>query len=293
MPTLNPYRIEGPAAIGFSGGRSSAYMLKKILEAHDGELPSDVHVGFQNTGKERPETLDFIHECASRWGVKVEWLEYDRTWEQPEEQPAFRFCSYETASRNGEPFVKMLEYYRQYRDVTKDAPPILPNPVNRMCTSFLKIKVAEQWMKTIGYLHWDAIVGIRADEPRRYTRMNAANEKGSNRWESLMPMYEAGVSQADVQAFWKVQGFDLGINSDLGNCDLCFLKHENKIYRALKENPSAGDWWIAQEERTGQRFRKDRPGYKEMQWVAVQMNKQMPMFSADEEDSLADCICGE
>ena len=101
---MNPYKIEGPAAIGFSGGRSSAYMLKQIIDAHGGELPNDIHVGFQNTGKERPETLDFIHECSTRWGVKVEWLEYDRTWGQPEEQPSFlerpsRRCSAATARR--------------------------------------------------------------------------------------------------------------------------------------------------------------------------------------------------
>jgi 3'-phosphoadenosine 5'-phosphosulfate sulfotransferase (PAPS reductase)/FAD synthetase len=288
---VNPYRIEGPAEIGFSGGRSSAYMLRHILDAHGGELPSDVHVGFQNTGKERPETLDFIHQCSTRWSVPVTWLEYHRTWGQPEDQPAYRVVSYETASRNGEPFRMMLDYYRQYREEVKDAPPILPNPVNRMCTSYLKIRVAKQWMQSFGYEAWDAVIGIRADEPKRYTRMSAAN--GRERWENVMPMYEAGVSKEDVNAFWSAQDFDLGIDSDLGNCDLCFLKHENKIYRALQVNPELGDWWIEQEERTGQRFRKDRPGYKEMKWVAVQMNKQIPMFGTVEEESLADCICGE
>ena len=71
----NPYRIEGPALISFSGGRTSAFMLFKILEAHGGTLPDDVHVCFANTGKEREETLRFVHECATRWGVRVRWLE--------------------------------------------------------------------------------------------------------------------------------------------------------------------------------------------------------------------------
>jgi 3'-phosphoadenosine 5'-phosphosulfate sulfotransferase (PAPS reductase)/FAD synthetase len=67
---LNPYKIEGPAVISFSGGRTSAYMLRKVLDAHEGELPPDVFVVFADTGKERPETLDFVRECSKRWGVR-------------------------------------------------------------------------------------------------------------------------------------------------------------------------------------------------------------------------------
>lgn len=72
----NPYFITGPALISFSGGRTSAYMLKQILDAHGGTLPDDVHACFANTGKEREETLRFVHECATRWEVRVRWIEF-------------------------------------------------------------------------------------------------------------------------------------------------------------------------------------------------------------------------
>lgn len=62
----NPYRITGPALISFSGGRTSAFMVWNILQAHGGTLPDDVVVAFANTGKEREETLRFVHECGSR-----------------------------------------------------------------------------------------------------------------------------------------------------------------------------------------------------------------------------------
>ena len=55
---MNPYQITGPAQIGVIGGRTSGHMLWKILETHGGKLPADVHA-FQNTGKEREETLVF------------------------------------------------------------------------------------------------------------------------------------------------------------------------------------------------------------------------------------------
>ena len=74
----NPYKLpDGNIQISFSGGRTSAYMLHHILEAN-GDLPDRVQVTFANTGREMPETLDFVQECSQRWGLKVTWLEYKR-----------------------------------------------------------------------------------------------------------------------------------------------------------------------------------------------------------------------
>lgn len=262
-----------------------------ILQAHDGKMPPDVHWGFQNTGKEDERTLVFIKECAERWGINIVWTEYDRVWGQDESLPHFKVVTFDTASRKGEPFLKMVDYYCHYRKEVKDLGPIIPNMVNSMCTSFLKIRTAKNWMQSLGYEEWDAIIGIRTDEPKRYARMMAAN--GKERWDNVMPMYRAGVIQNTVQSFWKLQPFDLGIDSDLGNCDLCFKKHINKIYRALIQDPELANFWIELEERTGERFRLDRPGYKEMKFVAKQMRSQIDMFAKtpDEED-VACGVCG-
>ena len=59
---MNPYKIHGPAIISFSGGRTSGFMLRKILDAHDGKLPEDVIVCFQNTGLEHPLTYEIVKE---------------------------------------------------------------------------------------------------------------------------------------------------------------------------------------------------------------------------------------
>ena len=49
---MNPFQINEPTCISFSGGRTSAYMLYKVLEAHQMSLPDEAVVCFANTGKE-------------------------------------------------------------------------------------------------------------------------------------------------------------------------------------------------------------------------------------------------
>ena len=74
MTGLSPYLLpDGNVQIAFSGGRTSAYMLHQILAAN-GDLPDRVVVTFQNTGREMPETLDFVAEVGRRWSVNVVWL---------------------------------------------------------------------------------------------------------------------------------------------------------------------------------------------------------------------------
>ena len=57
---LSAFRVEGPAAIQCSFGRTSGYLLWLILQAHGGRLPPDVHVMFENTGKEPLVTLRYF-----------------------------------------------------------------------------------------------------------------------------------------------------------------------------------------------------------------------------------------
>ena len=53
----DPFRIPDDGrnrVINFSGGRTSGFMLWRILESHGGTLPPRTLVCFTNTGKERP-----------------------------------------------------------------------------------------------------------------------------------------------------------------------------------------------------------------------------------------------
>ena len=274
----NPYKIEGPALISFSGGRTSAFMLWNILQAHGGVLPDDIYVTFANTGKEAPETLDFVHEVEQKWDVKIYWLELYFG----EERPVYRtkIVDYETASRNGEPFEALLDR-RKY----------LPNPVTRFCTSELKIKVMSRFMRKLqGYKNWYNVIGLRYDEPRRV----ASALKQYEAWTNITPMNDAKHTVEDVSEFWRKQNFDLKLTNangktPAGNCDLCFLKGMDTTISILKERPEMADWWIKQEQKFGDHqgatFRKDRPNYINL----VEISKtQQDLFGDDDQMT---CFC--
>ena len=261
----DPFKIEGPALISFSGGRTSGYMLWRILQAHGGTLPDDVKVTFANTGKEMPQTLDFVALVGGRWNVEIVWLEY--RW-QPGRN-SFAIVNPETSSRNGEPFNMLIR-----------AKKMLPNPVMRFCTQELKIKIMERYAASIGWDDYTNVVGLRADEPSRVARMRGTH---------AVPLAVAGITKPDVLAFWKEQDFDLAIAPGQGNCDLCFLKSAATIQAIMRDVPGVAQWWIGQEAARGSTFRSDRPSYASMQRAVDEQRT----FDFGDRDQIIDCFCGD
>ena len=261
----DPFKIDGPTCISFSGGRTSAYMLWRVLQSNGG-LPSDAKVLFCNTGKEHDATLRFVRDCQREWNVDITWLEFRGN------EPRFAVVDYDTASRDGEPFAELVTK-RNY----------LPNPVARFCTSELKVLTIERYLKSIGMEEYDTMLGIRADEKRRVAKLREGN---------LTPLVNANISQPDVQAFWRSQSFDLGLDhrsgiTAWGNCDLCFLKGPNQVLSLIRDQPERAVWWAKMEEQIGGTFRSDRPSYSEMAKFA---ERQQDMFADDEG---IPCFCGD
>ena len=282
---MNPFLIKEPTCISFSGGRTSAYMLYRILEAHDMSLPEEAIVCFANTGKEEEATLEFVHNCGKNWGVDIHWLEYKY---DPTPANRWKRVTFETASRDGEPFFELID---------QNGSPYLPNPVARICTAKLKIRVINTYLKSIGWEHdensdW---VGIRADEMRRAAKMDR----------SRTPLVTAGVTKETVGQFWKSQSFDLGLPNMNGvtmhgNCDLCFLKPTHQVMSLIAEKPERALWWMKMEAHAqssnktygdGAKFRKDRPSYKEMYDFATNQTDMFP--NVDKNEEAISCFCGD
>lgn len=220
-----------------------------------------------------PQTLDFVRDCGERWGVHIEWLEY-----QAAERSSDRWTAvtYKNASRNVEPFAALIDRKKH-----------LPNPVMRFCTQQLKIIPMERFAAHQGWGDdYDIVLGLRADEPSRVVKMRSANR--------IVPLAVAGISKRDVIAFWQAQNFDLALptvngTTPTGNCDLCYLKGAETIQGMMRLNQSLADWWINQERKIGATFRSDRPSYASM-LDAVQRQHS---FDFGDNDQLIDCFCGD
>lgn len=233
--SADPFIIDGPCLWSFSGGRTSAYMLWRALQAYGGKLPDDHVVAFANTGKEREETLRFVYECGSRWGVDIAWLEF-LTRSGPSAD-RYERVSFNNASRNGEPFARLIA-----------AKSFTPNSMMRFCTEEMKVNTIRHFVQSeLGWSAWTNVVGLRHDEGHRVMKALARNHEGKSPWRSAVPLANAKVTARDVKAFWEAQPFDLGLRSYEGNCDLCFLKGRGSIKAIMREQPGAADWWIAQE----------------------------------------------
>jgi hypothetical protein len=257
----DPFKIDGPTCISFSGGRTSAYMLWRVLQAHQMSLPDDAVVCFANTGKEEEATLEFVRDCSVNWGVPIVWIEYTAG--------APVVVDFDSASREGEPFAALIRK-KSY----------LPNPIARFCTSDLKVTPIARL-----FPDRETMVGVRADEMRRVGKLRARG--------LLVPLVDAGVMQGHVQEFWRAQPFDLGLKfqdgvTPSGNCDLCYLKGGTQIMSLIAAKPERAVWWATQESLIGGTFRSDRPSYAQMAKFAAD---QRDMFDKNEE--AISCFCGD
>lgn len=276
---MNRFKINEPTCISFSGGRTSAYMLWRVLQANGWKLPDDAIVCFANTGKEDEATLRFVQKCSDEWDVPITWLEYIP------DAPGYRIVSFETASRHGEPFEKVIRK-KNY----------LPNAVTRFCTIELKIRPMAKYLVDLGMAETKSegenmsMIGIRADEPRRAAKIAD---------KSRIPLFFAGVTKEEVGEFWRSQPFDLELTNINGvtihgNCDLCFMKGASQILSLIAERPERAVWWAKMESTTmasrpdGSRFRNDRPSYQQMLTFTEQ---QRSMFDGDDEGVA--CFCGD
>ena len=279
---MTHYALNLPAVVSFSGGSTSGYLLRKVLDAFGGQ-PELLRICFQNTGLEHPKTLDFIHECETRWDCRIDWLEYDLSLENNHSTTK---VDYKTASRNGEPFSLLIEKMGY-----------LPNPVARFCTANLKVRTLDRFLKALpGFEEgWENAIGLRADEPHRVHRLKPDSPRDS----PIFPLYRAEIGKREIETWWQEQPFRLELplgGNIAGNCVGCFLKSAPRLDTLAREMPEHFKWWIEAEKielkskGAGGRFRNDRPGYATL----VKSAKEQPLlFDPNAQDDSLPCFCSD
>lgn len=273
--------------MGFSGGRSSA--LATRLMTING-TPNDFHIVFANTGKERDETLDFVHKCEVEWNLPIVWVEgvynpYDLEEQTMVSSIGFKIVNYETAKRRSEkdtPFEKMIDWVNCG---------IVPNRASRFCTKYLKIVPMERYMQSIGFPDYQLVMGIRYDEPERVVKHPDA----------IMPLNEAKITQPMVREWFSHQPFDLQLKDYEGNCDVCYLKSLRKRLTILWEHPEFAPWWSEQEIKTDSTFQQGKSIDDLLKRASAlkfqpakdqfQLDKNAPALFGEDMD--ISCYCGD
>ncbi|MBB3020703.1 hypothetical protein FHR70_003789 [Microvirga lupini] len=234
-PSLRSSEKQGPTEsqaaksrlfISFSGGRTSAYMTKRLLdlaaERNDG---TEIVVLFANTGQEHEETLRFVDRCDKHFGFNVVWVE---AVVDPEhgKGTGFRVATFETAARRGEPFEPVIKKYG------------IPNSSFPHCTRETKERPMTAYLRSIG---WDAgtydtAIGLRSDEKGR------KNSKAKE-LRLIYPLIKWGVTKQAVLSWWAQQPFDLNLPEHWGNCLTCWKKSDRKLATIARERPEWFDFF--------------------------------------------------
>lgn len=207
-------------------------MTKLLLEKY--RATHDICVTFANTGQEHETTLQFINQCDKQLGFPTVWLE---AVVDPEKGNGIRhkIVSFETASRNGEPFEAYIAKYG------------IPNMGSPQCTTRLKENVMDSYRRSIGwkFKSFDTAIGIRSDEAHRKSAR-------SDEYRFIYPLLEWGWTKEMVIQEVRTWPFDLLLPGEhYGNCIWCWKKSLRKHLTLAKNSPEVFDFPECMENKYG------------------------------------------
>ena len=188
-------------------------MLKEFFsEAYD------IVYTFANTGAEHEDTLRFLNEVDKRYNLGVVWIEAV-VHHGAKKSCTHRVVTYETASRDSEPFEEMVRKYG------------LPNQTFKNCTRELKLRPMQSYLRSIGWTEWVSAIGIRADEMRRVSPTQDAQN-------IVYPLVHwSPKDKQDILDFFEPFDWNLAIEEWEGNCVWCYKKSERKLFKVWQKDP--------------------------------------------------------
>lgn len=219
--------------ISFSGGETSAYMTKWILDNWKNTY-SDILVVFSNTGQENEETLNFVRKCDEIYGFNTVWIEAVQ-FHNERRSPSFKIVDFNNASRDGKPFEEAISKYG------------IPNQSFKDCTRNLKQKPIEAYAKFYGWENgsYDLAIGIRADE---IDRMSIHAQKRR----IIYPLIKHHpMTKPKINTWWAAQPFRLNLKGYQGNCKWCWKKSLRKHFTIIRDNPEFYDFPRMMEKKYG------------------------------------------
>lgn len=215
--------------ISFSGGETSAFMSKWLLENKKYEY--NMVCVFANTGEETEETLDFVNKCDKEFGMNLVWVEAV-VHEEMGVGTTHKIVNFKTASRKGEPFYSVVSKFG------------IPNQSFPHCTRELKLRPIHSYIKnSLGWKNYYTAIGIRNDE---VDRVNPNYKKEKLYYPLVM---DIPMTKPQINVFWKNMPFRLRLKGYQGNCKSCWKKSFNKLMTISVETPEYFDTFKILEEK--------------------------------------------
>lgn len=197
--------------VSVSGGETSMYMAQ-WLKKQWGKT-NDLKYIFANTGEENEATLEFIEKCSQYFDLPIIWVE--AVFNGYKKGVSAKVVSFETASRNGEPFKEMIKKFG------------IPNMGFPHCSRELKASAINAYCRQIGFKIDFKCIGIRADEiDRTPTKKNI-----------VAPLIKEGFTKEHRNIFWRDMPFRLQLKGYEDNCKVCWKKTLRKLLTIAKYHP--------------------------------------------------------
>jgi hypothetical protein len=199
--------------VSFSGGRTSAYLCKLIIDKFGRD---NVDFIFMDTGAEHCKTYEFIKNVNDELNLNLTCLRTDFS------SPlgagnGYTVVSIDSIQHDLKPFSEMIEKYG------------VPYIGGMFCTDRMKLVPFKKYcQEKYGKGNFETWLGIRADETNRL------KQKKEIRYLAEISDFD----KKDVLDFWSNMPFDLEIPEQLGNCVFCPKKSNLKLAAAQRDDPA-------------------------------------------------------
>ncbi len=235
--------------ITVSGGRSSAMMARHIQTSPKYQNYEKLYV-FCNTGMERPATIDFLKNIEKYWGIDIVKIEGQYSTEMGV-GVGYKIVNWEQLNMTAEPFLGAI------RHKNKGIFTGLPSQGAPYCSEMLKTLPAKKLGVDVFGKKYKTAIGYRKEDvPKRISPEQIRIEK--NKIFPLLTDFRKPIDKIELSYWWEKQGFQLGIHSNLGNCELCWKKSKKNIIKDIRYGTRFIDWYAEREkEYDNTSFRKN------------------------------------